>query len=179
MIYSINSRKITFIVISIFIILIFSFCSSSKYTTFKDEKGKNIIIGNLTWSEWKKEAGWNSYSATNTEFDGLKIKLLAKFVNPGDYSFKLFGGSWCGDSESQMPIIYKLFEKAGISNTLISLYGLDRDKKEPSGEAQLYNIERVPTFIVLLKNKEIGRIVEYPAKSWEDDLLKIILEKSN
>ena len=39
-------------------------------------------------------------------------------------------------------------------------------------------IQRVPTTIVLRTGTELGRIVEYPEKSNEEDLLKI-LDKAN
>jgi len=52
--------------------------------------------------------------------------------------------------------------------------GVDRQKKDPEGLAAQYDFQRIPTFIVLQDGKEIGRIVERPEVSLEQDLAKIL-----
>lgn len=56
----------------------------------------------------------------------------------------------------------------------ITLVLVDRSKKSGKGIEAPYNIEYVPTFIVLRNQKEIGRIVESVSKSMEADLLEIL-----
>ncbi|MEN9964666.1 MAG: hypothetical protein RL582_1761, partial [Bacteroidota bacterium] len=41
-------------------------------------------------------------------------------------------------------------------------------------EHVFYNIKRVPTVIVMLQNREVGRIIENVNESIEADLLRII-----
>jgi len=38
-----------------------------------------------------------------------------------------------------------------------------------------FNVQRVPTTIVLQNGTELGRIVEYPERSNEEDLLRILV----
>jgi thiol-disulfide isomerase/thioredoxin len=160
--------------LELFALLIFLLgCSHPKYTLQPDEKAGKIIVGKITWDDWKKDAGWSDYSAI--DYSPTDLVEFREIVN-SDISFILFSGSWCGDSKSEVPKIFKLFSQAGKENK-IKLYGLDRMKDEPSGIAKLYKIEKVPTLIILRDNQESGRIIEYPAISWEKDIMQIISSK--
>ena len=144
--------------------------------TTKQEK--RIITGEFSWSQWQKEAGWHNYNASAYEpGDYISGQLNAIITSPGsNIEFLLFSGSWCGDSESEVPKIFKLFTEAKIPLSKITLYGVDREKKEPEGIAEKYKIKRVPTLVVLKNGKELGRIIEFPAASWEEDIFKILIK---
>jgi hypothetical protein len=43
--------------------------------------------------------------------------------------------------------------------------------------SEKFSVQRVPTTIVLRDGTELGRIVEYPEKSNEEDLLMILSRK--
>jgi hypothetical protein len=68
----------------------------------------------------------------------------------------------------------KILGLAAVPPGDIHLYGVDRHKKDPSGEAKRWHISRIPTVIILSRDREIGRIVENPKVSWEDDILNIL-----
>ncbi|MDI6808731.1 MAG: tetratricopeptide repeat protein [Candidatus Eisenbacteria bacterium] len=82
-------------------------------------------------------------------------------------------GTWCPDSEKHVPKLIKLLEK--VSNPLINAryIGVDRKMTTPSGKEKGKDIKRVPTFIVYQGNREVGRIVETPKTTIEDDLVEI------
>lgn len=85
-------------------------------------------------------------------------------------------GTWCSDSQTQVPRFIKiLYEVNYIYNDLL-IVGLDEEKKVDNFNIEKYNIERVPTFVIYRDNIEIGRIVETPAKTLEEDLLDILLK---
>ena len=86
----------------------------------------------------------------------------------------MFVGTWCPDSQKEAPKILKILEVANNPNLSITIYGLDRDKKDPQGLAQEHKIQKVPTTIFFRDGKELGRIVEYPQKSPEEDFLDIV-----
>ncbi len=86
----------------------------------------------------------------------------------------VFLGTWCGDSKREVPRFLKIADAAGISMDRITLYALDRKKASPEGVESGYRIERVPTFIFLKKESEIGRIVESPRTTLEGDILTIL-----
>lgn len=137
-------------------------------------KEKKVITGEFSWQQWQKQAEWKSYEPSDFAPDGESLVKFGRNLDEGGWSFLLFAGSWCGDSETEVPKIYKIFEIAGINPNIITLFGVDRNKREPSGIAEVYKIEKVPTLIILHNSKETGRIVEFPKKSWESDLVEIL-----
>lgn len=138
---------------------------------------KKIITGKFTWNQWQKQAGWDKYDAADYEPGEFLAGQLSEIVKNNDISFLLFSASWCGDSKSEVPKIYKLFDTAKIPIDRIKLFGVDRQKLEPTGTAEKYKIERVPTLVILRDGKEIGRIIEHPKTSWEEDIFKIITKQ--
>jgi tetratricopeptide (TPR) repeat protein len=94
------------------------------------------------------------------------------------FTIKIIFGSWCGDSKRELPKMMKVLNAAGFAEKNIQLIGvydsLEVYKQAPKREEKGLHIYRVPTFIVYQKDKEIGRIVEYPVESLERDLLKIV-----
>jgi thiol-disulfide isomerase/thioredoxin len=87
----------------------------------------------------------------------------------------VFFGSWCGDSWREVPRLIKIVQLAGLSETRVRYYGLDRTKKSSDGLTDTYRIERVPTIIVLRKGEELGRVVELPRSTLEGDLFEILV----
>lgn len=154
--------------LSIMLLLISCCCK-----TERQNETEIVLNGKLMWTDWQKHAGWDSYDS-DYEAEKEKIKELRMLVQMNRASFIVFGASWCEDSEIQMPKIFKLLSDIGISPALVPLYALDRDKKDSEGMAEKYNIEKVPTIVVIASDHELGRIVEYPEVSLEDDLKKIL-----
>lgn len=101
-----------------------------------------------------------------------------KKAGPEKFTVKIVFGSWCGDSKRELPRMMKILRAAGFPEKSIRLIGvydsLALYKQAPKGEEKGLEVYRVPTFIVCQKDKEIGRIVEYPAETLERDLLKIV-----
>ena len=56
----------------------------------------------------------------------------------------------------------------------LELVAVDRSKKTPDNLQEGFNIIRVPTFIFYKNGEEIGRFVEYPRETVEEDILKIV-----
>ena len=169
-------RNISFTIIVILIQLLFISCSSSKYSIESDENGKPMIVGHLTWEEWQENAGWESYSAPSYMPNLKRANELSEIATDNGVDFLIFAGSWCEDTERELPKLYKLITGAGIFPDKIFLYGVDRQKIEPSGTANYYKIEKVPTLVLEVEGEEIGRIVENPKLSWEEDILNILRE---
>ncbi len=90
-----------------------------------------------------------------------------------DIQILVFLGTWCSDSEREVPRFLKIMEQTKNSHITFKLLGLDRSKRDADGLAEKYQIEYVPTFIVIRQNEEIGRIVEAPMISLEQDLVEI------
>jgi thiol-disulfide isomerase/thioredoxin len=149
-------------------------CSAQKnvVTAEKDETGNLIGIANKEsflaepFNEWFTP----NYTAYETDKEVLeKLKPLLK-----DIKITAFMGTWCGDSQEQTPVFYKILDEAGFNYDHLKLIAVNRSKSTPDNLQEGLNIERVPTFIIYKNDKEIGRIVEYPRESVEADLLKIV-----
>ncbi len=135
---------------------------------------KKILLGEKSWEQWKSEAGWESYSADDFQPSETKIRDISELSKKSKPMFLVFGGSWCPDTEMQLPMIFKILQLASIPADDVHLYGVDRQKTEPTGAAAQYNIRKVPTLIVLTRQAEAGKIEEFPETTWEDDILKIL-----
>ncbi len=147
-------------------------CVGAKYNKFINTDGELIIDGEISWQEWQENAGWDSYVDENYYPHPEVIDILRKLANEDGYRYMVFAGTWCSDSEEQMPRIFQLFVETGISDEKISLYGVNREKKDISGMAEKHGIQFVPTLIIFYGERELGRIIETPETNWEEDLLR-------
>lgn len=128
----------------------------------------NRIEKEAPYSEWFKPE-YSSY-----KMDIPTITELKK-INKTGLKIRLFIGTWCSDSHTQVPRLYKILDEIGFNRKNIELVALSRQMNSPSGEEAKENIQKVPTIIVDRFGKNLGRIVESPESGYlEKDLLKII-----
>jgi thiol-disulfide isomerase/thioredoxin len=92
---------------------------------------------------------------------------------PADLAVQILFGTWCHDSEREVPRMLKLLEASGVKQENISLIALDIRKEEPQGRAQALGVKYTPTFIFFSSGRELGRIIEQPTASLADDLAAI------
>jgi thiol-disulfide isomerase/thioredoxin len=88
--------------------------------------------------------------------------------------FLVFGGTWCSDTQRELPRFIKICDAMGVQSDRMQLFMLDLQKKSAYIHVKVWQITAVPTFIVLRNGREIGRIVETPQESLEKHLRKII-----
>lgn len=120
-------------------------------------------------TEWK--SGYEAYNP-----DAAVIQKLIQSAErvKGDLRIDVVYGSWCSDSEEHVPRFLRIQHDVGRSLLPARFIGVDHDKKDPEGLTFSEGIERVPTFILLWKGVEMGRIIETPKVSVEADLLEIL-----
>ena len=145
---------------------------------FEDPKtGKPMLLGKITIEELQQEPFNEWYQM---ESDGYEVdtELTNAISDPGQYTYEVFLGTWCGDSRREVPRMEKIFSEMGIDMSNVLIVTLDRDKISPNGEQEGKDIRYVPTLIVNKDNQEIGRIVESPSSetaTLESDLFEISL----
>ena len=145
---------------------------------FEDPKtGKPMLLGTITIEELQQEPFDEWYQM---ESDGYEVdtELTNAISDPGQYTYEVFLGTWCGDSRRELPRMEKIFSEMGIDMSNVLIVTLDRDKISPNGEQEGKDIRYVPTLIVSKDNQEIGRIVESPSSetaTLESDLFEISL----
>lgn len=79
-------------------------------------------------------------------------------------------GSWCHDSQREVPRLLKLLDAADNKNIAVSLIGIGLGKAEPKAVVAQYELAFTPTVIVFDGAREIGRIIESPKQNWAADL---------
>ncbi len=86
----------------------------------------------------------------------------------------MFLGTWCPDSIREAPKLIKLLEEANNPNISLDLYAVNTSMEDGAGLAKTHGIRAVPTMIFFRAGGELGRIIESPATTMENDFLKII-----
>ena len=87
---------------------------------------------------------------------------------------EVYLGSWCSDSKQHIPAFIKVLDVAASPLITATYIGIPQAK---AARAEFYggkDIQKIPTFIVLVDGIEKGRIIETPAKSVEADLVEIL-----
>ncbi|MGD0710291.1 MAG: thioredoxin family protein [Bacteroidales bacterium] len=115
------------------------------------------------------DAEYDAYKPHTIDIGNLKSALANKNI-----TVIIVMGSWCGDSQEQVPRFFKIIDAIGFTENNVTIYCVDRNKKTDKGEIDNLKITLVPTFIFYKDGKEIGRIVESPKATLEKDMLEII-----
>ncbi len=152
---------------------------------YKGSNGEVNITGDFTVDDLKERPSFSDWY--NTEYDSYEVDAVFKehkkefkklFRNR---SVQIFMGTWCSDSQREVPRFMKIMDFLGVSKGKIQLLGVNHKKQAFEGQDLGKRIKRVPTFIFYQHEfadrtpTEIGRIVESPVESLEKDMLKILL----
>lgn len=79
-----------------------------------------------------------------------------------DLTVHIWGGDWCGDCRRELPGLAAALEAAGIPESHIHQYVVDRDKE---GElVDTYDVHSIPTVVLEIEGEEIGRFEEREAR---------------
>lgn len=164
-----------FILIFILFLTSLSLFAQDKNTLVTDESsGKPMLIGNCTRDafndttfSWWFNSGYDLYDVDTASIP--QVKYLMKNVE-----VTVVMGTWCSDSHREVPRFYKIMDDIGEPTDSIHLICVDRNRKGKAGEVDSLNIKLVPTFIFYKNNEELGRIVESPKWSLEEDMIRIL-----
>ncbi len=149
----------------------------SIFTTYgqvKEDLNGNLI-GPLQKNDFLKgkHKSWFTQNYNDYTPNEKILKKIKKKIR--NVTVKSFIGTWCHDSERELPRFYKIMESIEFDVTKnFQMIGITRGKKTPDNLQEGYNIKQTPTFIFYKDNKEIGRYIEHSKKSIEKDILKIL-----
>lgn len=140
-------------------------------------ENKTILYGTVSkeqlmappYSQWF-DTNYSNYHPDERTLADLRLQKTK------DISVKVFFGTWCGDSQREVPRFIKLLEQMFITNVQLIAVGKSDSlyKQSPQHEEEGLGIYRVPTFIIYKKGIEVNRINEFPVLSAEKDLFKIL-----
>lgn len=163
------------ILIGMIIFVNISFAQISTRTGIDEKTGKPILIGLFDRDAfqdsnyaWWFNSGYKFYSA-----DSALVNELGS-VNLDSVNVTIVMGTWCSDSRREVPRFFKIIDELKIPKEKIQIIGVNRKFKSDGDDISSLNIKRVPTFIFYENQKEIGRIIETPEVSLENDMLKIL-----
>ncbi|WGK65190.1 thioredoxin family protein [Croceiramulus getboli] len=135
---------------------------------------EEILLG-LQSRQALEQAPYNSWFTENYEDYELDQELLPDLEQAlQGVEITLFMGTWCSDSQREVPRFYKILDAANYDADQIRLITVTEEKDTPAGYEDGLNITNVPTMIFTKEGEELGRIVEYPVESLEKDMLKIL-----
>jgi thiol-disulfide isomerase/thioredoxin len=160
------------------LIILLSFTSifaQTKYQLSTDEKtGKPMLVGVTTREAYRDTsfASWFDTEYQNYTVDSVTVMGLNEIIKNCKVTIVL--GTWCGDSQREVPRLLKIFDVLGMKEENYTLINVDRQKKGIANEAEGLNIMLVPTIIFYKDGAEIGRIIETPSETLEIDIKNIL-----
>lgn len=121
------------------------------------------------FDEWY-ESGYEGYVANAGTVAALSTALDAVEV-------EVYFGTWCDDSQQEVPRLIRVLDDAGFAPDRLAMIAFSDHpgefKLSPGGKERQRLIHRTPTIVLSRDGREIGRIVQYPLDSIEEDLLAI------
>ena len=133
---------------------------AGKFTVVKDSADK-VLKGYINRGVLERDTAFKWF-AENLKYGTADANAVEAFKkNAANFSVVIFGGTWCHDTQNLLPVFYRLVDKSGYPESKVTIVAVDRAKTAPDDLQKTYNVTNVPTFIILEKGKEIGRVVEY------------------
>lgn len=112
----------------------------------------------LGWQDAASIAGYDPSYSQRAEHYAPQAKVLDDLrQEQRDVRLVVFFGSWCPFCQQKVPQAMRLAEDLSGTNVDIDFYGLPRSFSGES-EAKRYRIRAVPTGVVYVDGKEVGRI---------------------
>jgi thiol-disulfide isomerase/thioredoxin len=95
-------------------------------------------------------------------------------ISKDNLKIKIVMGTWCPDSRREVPRFMRILDIWRFPLSEVVFIGVDNSKLSPVAEYESLKIQRVPTFIFYKNNIEVGRIIENPVTSLEQDMVNIL-----
>ena len=161
---------------AIALVLIIGCTGSINQEIYSDHEQETILLGEINWEGLTKPSyvEWFNPNYLNYQVDAASLEAVATEVS--DIRVVMFMGTWCEDSQLQVPQFYKILDDINFDINKMTVFAIDRsdDGLVVPEKYSEYGIVNVPTFIFYRSEKEIGRITEYPIKTLEKDMGDII-----
>ncbi|MCR4439374.1 MAG: thioredoxin family protein [bacterium] len=142
----------------------------------KKQEGPKILTGWLTQDKLLMEMDNYRADFDNYQPNEEAVAVLRSYEH--DVDLLVFLGTWCPDCAREVPRFLKSIYAAANPRLHVKLLALDRSKRDPGGVAERFAIDHVPTFVVMVDGVELGRIVETPSLTIEQDIALLLLGRS-
>lgn len=147
---------------------------------FKEEVSNNqetYLLGGFERKELKQSpySDWFESGYKNYHPEAEHMKVIKE--NISDYEIILFMGTWCSDSQLEVPKLYKILDLANYDYSKLTSIAVDPDKETPNHVEEDYEVNLVPTIIFRKNGEEVNRFVEFALETFEEDLADIVSQK--
>jgi hypothetical protein len=144
-------------------------CGSTEQPLAKSGPFTGMISASQLITEYPQfRTAYEKYQPSSAEIAAAK-SLSGK-------SLVVLFGTWCHDSEREVPRLLKLLDMSGVELQSLSLHGVNYNKQEPTNLHRQYDLKYSPTIVLLHGDKELGRVVEKPMLSLGEDLASFVTE---
>lgn len=138
------------------------------------EEQNDILVGSIQKSDLKQAPYDTWFDSNYSTYEPSPEALATIKKNINDYEIKLFMGTWCSDSQLQVPHFLRLLEESDYDMDRLEMMAVEEDKTLPNDLQKEYDVNYVPTIIFYKDGKEVNRFVEYPQTSFEKDIAAIV-----
>jgi len=142
------------------------------------EGNSDMLLGHFERKKLEQEPFSTWFNSKYTAYTPNKQSLKTIKENISDYEITVLMGTWCPDSQEEIPKLYKILDLCGYDFSKLSAVALDEYKSTPQNLEKDLEVSRVPTIIFYKYGKEVNRFVEYPVKSFEEDIAQITSGKA-
>ncbi|WP_141096193.1 thioredoxin [Lacimicrobium sp. SS2-24] len=139
-----------------FLFLLGGLCLTACVSAHNGEAALGPITGGQLRSQFAEfEQAYQRFQPGPRELEAMQA-LKGKSV-------LVFLGTWCHDSQREVPRLLKLLDVSGVEIEALQLIAVGLDKRDPQGLAQQFNLLYTPTIIIKDDTREQYRMVERPA----------------
>jgi thiol-disulfide isomerase/thioredoxin len=162
----------------IFIVLIVVSIATKAQKTYEatvDNEGVKVMKGLISKEVLIYEPSFKWYAENEKNYipNAATVEALKKHGTA--IQILVFGGTWCSDTQSILPKFYKILTEAGFNQAQLTLWGTDKSKKTYGALSEALGVTNVPTFIIMQKGIELGRVVEYgKTGQWDKEIGEIV-----
>ena len=144
----------------------------------KASSGEMILLGKINKAnlQTSNHTPWFNQDYKSISIDPQWIENLKPYLR--GLRIKVFMGTWCEDSQREIPHFFKLLLALEFDQKHVEMYAMSEEKTTPENYEKGWEIYNVPTIIFLKNGNEINRFVEFPVNSLESDITKIIKGES-
>ena len=158
------------IIVALVILPVFLFSQEMNKVVTDPKNSKEILIGYCDRSGLEKGEFGKYFEQYYDIYQPDKAILSELKTKQEGIEILIVLGTWSSDSQEQVPKFFKILDKIKFNKKAVQIICVDRDKKAGDVDLINYNIEKVPTFIIYKKGREVGRIIETPYMTLEKDL---------
>lgn len=145
----------------------------NKEVPYEDEETV-MLLGKINREglQSKPYSEWFEENYKTQVIDTLSIKKIENLLK--DVSIKVFMGTWCEDSQREVPHLYKILDSIDFDTSRLEVIAMTDIKETPQNYEKDLNIEYVPTLLFYKDDKELGRYVELAQETLEKDMIAIL-----